>query len=1018
MRKGIFGAILCCCLEGFLPAQTPAYLHYGVRDGLPSNLVYCGLQDKDGLLWFGTDKGLARFDGTRFRIYDMGDGLPDSEVFNLRNDSRGRLWMFCFRRKPCYRLNGRIVTASMDTLLNHIEFETAIGELAEDRFGQIWISSFSDRFYRLTDTSVTWIKGTGAINKVCCFPEGNIAGAGSTQQYFFIHPDGSYEHRKNEPEFAAAERYISFECRGDQLLWSTSDGLFLMQVRDGWQRIVDRSKVAVGRVFVDRSNRFWVCSLAGGAVCFDNTRKDLSNPVVYLEGKKITTLFEDRQGTLWFCTAGEGIYALPKNSPVTYGRAEGLISRNITAVALDPGGGVLAGDDEGKLYSLDQTNTIRHTDFGSLDGYNRVRQIVPLADGSRWVVTDEQLYYEFPDPRHPGVLLRHFYSQPLGHPKEIMARPGFVLLASSGRLYGIIGDFKDTLNLRFQRKTTVAEDEEGNAWVGGINEFYSEKDGFQANWSERFGLLNSRIVTIRSAGPGYIWVVTPESGLLRAAVANGAITSVEAVNPLMKTPIGNIQSLFAEPGGRLWMATNRGIFGLDSAWHVVHFDAHDGLADDDVNAVAAHHDTLWAATANGLSRMVLRSPDLHGEFPTFITALRYRHSDQNVFVDLLDSLPKGGVITLPPEASLVQLELAGLDFRGRGNLHFACLQSTVLPPIQWWTLDNLLARAWQGFRGRTDTTFVEESLLSFGVHLPPGAYRLRLSAINATGVVSHQPAEITLIMRPAWYQTFWITLFVWGLIVYVLWRMYRARAAYRDLNASVSALQLQALQAQINPHFVGNSINAIQQFFYPPDPVRASEYISTFTGLLRRTLLFSEKHFIPFLEELAYDRDYLQLIELRFGERFQFEIIGTDRVPSDTPFPCMLLQTLLENATIHGLALEGVSHLVLEFNWQGSRLVCTVTDNGVGIETSLARKKASGTDRKSKGLEMLAQKVETLNRLYDIDLQFNIRDLSEPQSHSGAHGTRAVISFYPWKFPVPLDPTHTSESVPPHPSTP
>ena len=71
-----------------LAAQMPAYLHYTVQDGLPSNLVYCGLQDRRGLLWFGTDKGLACFDGSRFRIYSMADGLPDPEIPGMAGGRR------------------------------------------------------------------------------------------------------------------------------------------------------------------------------------------------------------------------------------------------------------------------------------------------------------------------------------------------------------------------------------------------------------------------------------------------------------------------------------------------------------------------------------------------------------------------------------------------------------------------------------------------------------------------------------------------------------------------------------------------------------------------------------------------------------------------------------------------------------------------------------------------------------------------------------------------------------------
>ncbi|MBL7804071.1 MAG: hypothetical protein JNL02_10070, partial [Saprospiraceae bacterium] len=82
--------------------QTPAYLHFDIRDGLPSNLIYCAYQDKKGIMWFGTNNGLASYDGLRFHVYGTKDGLPDPEVLGLWEDSKERLWVANFRHKPCY----------------------------------------------------------------------------------------------------------------------------------------------------------------------------------------------------------------------------------------------------------------------------------------------------------------------------------------------------------------------------------------------------------------------------------------------------------------------------------------------------------------------------------------------------------------------------------------------------------------------------------------------------------------------------------------------------------------------------------------------------------------------------------------------------------------------------------------------------------------------------------------------------------------------------------------------------
>src|SRR5882724_10352850 len=79
----------------YLPvsAQEYSYIHYDAKDGLAGSTVYCMVQDKDGFMWFGTETGLSRFDGTHFRTYTTADGLPDNEILKLFVDSRNRVWI-------------------------------------------------------------------------------------------------------------------------------------------------------------------------------------------------------------------------------------------------------------------------------------------------------------------------------------------------------------------------------------------------------------------------------------------------------------------------------------------------------------------------------------------------------------------------------------------------------------------------------------------------------------------------------------------------------------------------------------------------------------------------------------------------------------------------------------------------------------------------------------------------------------------------------------------------------------
>lgn len=493
-----------------------------------------------------------------------------------------------------------------------------------------------------------------------------------------------------------------------------------------------------------------------------------------------------------------------------------------------------------------------------------------------------------------------------------------------------------------------------------------------------------------------MWIVTPESGLLRATIKNGAIVYLEKINALLAQPIDNIQAVYAKPdsSNMVWLATNSGVYGVNpSNWQVHHLDQQDGLADNDVNCVLVNQDTLWAGTVSGLSFFPLHHKSNLNSFPTFITDLLYEFDNQRVTVRLLDSLTDKHTVIVPSGALMVTLQLTGLEYGSQGNFRYRCVIQKQMPPIQWWTRNNIYNWFSSRFGTASDTTFLQNNNLNFGITMPTGAYHVAVSAVTAQGIISNQPDNWIFIIQPQWYNTIWVDLLIWAIIVYAIWRVIRARSDYRKLNIQVSELQLKTLQTQINPHFIGNSINTIHQFFYPPDRKGLSTYIQLFTQLLRRTILLSEQHFNRFEEEFAYDRDYLDMIKVRFKEQFSYEIIGEESIPSGLLFPSMLLQPILENATIHGLSPEGDSHLILRFSYNRPLFSCSVIDNGIGYNAARERVSRHKSSQKSKGLELVTKKVEAFNQLYHLGLKISITDLAD--TTPVARGTAVEISFYP-----------------------
>ncbi|MCC7465711.1 MAG: histidine kinase [Saprospiraceae bacterium] len=247
-----------------------------------------------------------------------------------------------------------------------------------------------------------------------------------------------------------------------------------------------------------------------------------------------------------------------------------------------------------------------------------------------------------------------------------------------------------------------------------------------------------------------------------------------------------------------------------------------------------------------------------------------------------------------------------------------------------------------------------------------------------------------------------MNLLIWAVLAFGIWRFTRVFGENRRLQMRISELRLQAIKLQVNPHFIGNSINAIQQFFFPPDFRKANAYIEIFTRLLRTSMAHAEETFYPIEQEINYLDDYLKMTQLRFGDKFSYSIEVDPALPRNTPFPVMLLQPLVENATIHGLAIGKPSHLTIRIALENNLVVCTILDNGPGILKS-RELKSQKTGHISKGLELTYSKIEALNELHRLHARLELTDVSA--SSEQKYGTSAVFSYVPGNVTAPSKPT-------------
>ncbi|WP_264558022.1 sensor histidine kinase [Flavobacterium sp. N1718] len=201
---------------------------------------------------------------------------------------------------------------------------------------------------------------------------------------------------------------------------------------------------------------------------------------------------------------------------------------------------------------------------------------------------------------------------------------------------------------------------------------------------------------------------------------------------------------------------------------------------------------------------------------------------------------------------------------------------------------------------------------------------------------------IPIEIQPRFWQTwgFYLlgsTVFFGLLFVLLLYLLRRRRdKRLRELlySQKVAELELQAVKAQMNPHFVYNCLNSIQYLLLKEDYPNTERYLGAFSRLIRATLHYSEQTFLAVREEVAYLELYLSMEKLRFRERFSYHIRCAEGVNPETKVPSLLIQPFVENALKHGIGSLPESEpglLEVLFEQKEADLCVMIRDNGPGL---------------------------------------------------------------------------------------
>lgn len=945
-------------------AQEYSYTHYDIGDGLAGSTVYCITQDRDGFIWVGTETGVSRFDGTHFKTYTAADGLPDIEILNMFGDSKGRVWMAPFRKSVCYYYQGKVHNQDNDPMLGRIRLRENVEDFAEDTAGNILVIEPQALHWIGADGTAREIDSLGGrpIQRAVAVSRSDsghflIATAG---QVFTLSEKGSSLYRRFYIKSALAQ-FVCLNPKG--MIWRVDSNSYTI------------SSFVTGKTTTFNFNRqrYVHCTFTSvdDSLFFKNeltgaTGYSLNscNKKVFLPGVEVSKTYRDATGNYWFTTMGHGIYRL--NSDEFRTIRVGLPGMQEFGVhgLKKIGDTLLVGDDFNMVHSftISGDSLVRgRSPMPMYGARNRILYIDRLSSGRTLLGTDGGLSYVQVEGRSGKTV-------EMGVKAIFRTEKDKYLVACNwGAAMFDAQKWQITDTLWRERTTTICSISD-TCYIGTLNGLYRLMPDRSSVWlGNAIPFFQKRISAIVKGSDGTLWVASYDGGVVGYR-NNRVVASIDR-NSGLNSDI--CRTLFIQ-GNILWVGTDRGLnkVALDRpGLPVLHYTSKDGLGSDIVNTIYADGPVVYVGTPAGLSYFdqtkvnALPGCRLH--------LLSITNSGKERIADSAHLL-------IPYQDKHVRLEFAAISYRSVGDIVYR---------YRMLGLDT----GWQ-------TT--KESFLEYPV-LPSGRYVFQLQATNKFGVQSGlltMPFEVaTPFWQSAWFYVLVVMLFLLLVVLLVHLRIKSIRRRQEEkeqINHRLAELENTALQAQMNPHFIFNCLNSIQQYIFDNEVLTANKYLTGFARLVRSTLHNSSRNFITLADEVDYLSTYLSLEKLRFKEKMDYSIEVDASIDRDQfAIPPMLLQPFVENSMRHGLRhkTDGGGFIHIRFKRFEDQLLVTVEDNGIGRKKAASYKTREHIEYQSKGMSLTADRIRMMNVKYGNCIHIEVTDLVDAAGN--AAGTRIVLKF-------------------------
>jgi hypothetical protein len=938
----------------------PPYRHFTLRDGLPQMQVISLFQDSRGYLWVGTKAGICCYNGSHFNDFSRNPLRVNDLVYSITEDSFGNIWFFT--PKGLELFDGRdfrlFASDKMASAILTADEEGRVWFLGHNGSGEIMAGYFLKGEYHFLPHNLQHTDA-GLIS--------GIAYCKQDKSVLLNFHTSLYEIREGKfSEIHSGTDTLIFCSRSpDTTLIASVNNLKdvgLFSVENGKMKRIARFKDSRNVLNEFTQGTIYLTDYRNQLPVMELTPAKLN--IVELYGIKKNCFLRDRDGQFWVGSE-DGLYLLQDNGFETF-RTEYL-----------PQVWSVTEDNNGNIWFASFHFGLKKYDGTTVQSYPELKSNNLAA------------YFHF---RSSGDKQGHLYFP-----------NGSGILRYDGKRFDKISDEVATSTFYDAERDLLLGGFLGNFQVFGPGRTMIRKVGEEQSLG-----IKRWIVAMGMDAEGWYWLGSL-SGAARYHYESGEIIVYNRNNG--RLPADGITSVHTDQSGRTWMGSTGGLLYYEQKTGEILKIDHEDLRGP-VNLVNSV-DTTWLllSQSEGIYLLDMNQYRQNGSLSLFFFNQNngylgiepgqdgaFKDSKGNIWMTSSTEVVKLNPAKLRPGTFRMEIRISSVNDQllAFGDESATLEKNQQVAVITFdavcFSRPKPTQYSWR-VEGRNWSDWREEEY-AIVPNLPSGASKLELRARTpglsaetyATDSIEIRTAVV--LWKQAWFFQALFGLFAFLVLIAIL-LIYRYRIKIMKTSRDARIAQIQAIQSQMNPHFVFNALASLQTMILNADLQQANTYLLKLASLIRGFLdasaisgnsikqnKASEEKSLS--QELDILQSYVDFQQLIYPGRFTYNLSISPEVDVEkVMIPPMRIQPLVENAIRHGLLpRQGAGSLALNIGFTNSNeLTINVVDDGIGIRMAEEKSRRSTLRYISRGRELTMKRISLLNELgYNIRISTNTSD--------------------------------------------